>query len=1125
MKTEGLTELTVNRLQTKNSSVDHHHHDHHHHDHHHHDHHHHDHHHHDHENKEHVPEQPRFWRSTEEWMDTPEFREMMHREFPEDADQWTDPVSRRHFLTIMGASMSLAAAAAGCSPRPASSHPIIPPVNQPVELIPGVPHYFATAITLSGVATGVLAKSYEGRPVKLEGNPSHPSSIGGTDMLTQASILNLYDPDRSKNVLKQGIPSTYEDVIADLKKALSKHKVKQGEGFYLVTGTVTSPTLHAMIKELLRDMPNAKWYQYDAINNDYALEASKIAFGKPIQTVYDFSRANVVLSLDADFINDGPGKVRYAHDYSRRRKVRSDARDGVTPKEMNRLYVVETMPSNTGSIADHRLSLSPIGIELFTRHLASELGVPGAAKPSQPLSADSQGWLKPMAEDLKANAGKSLVLTGIHQSVAVQVLVHAINDHLKNTGATVFHTQPIQAEIAPHVAGVKQLAKDMSANKVESLLIIDCNLAYTAPADLKIAEKISKVPLSIHLGSYTDETGSLCYYHVPGTHSLEIWGDARGHDGTISIIQPLIAPIFNGVSVYEMLAALLEYTEQNGRSVLRNAYKQKWEKEKRSGSFELFWETLLQSGIVPDSAFAKTTEVLIPSWSEKIAEKSTGNGSTTQIVFRPDPTLYDGCFANNGWLQEVPKPITKITWDNAAIMSISTAKKLGVPDARPSWTAGEHGRAEVVMVELTFSGHTLKMPAWILPGHADDCVTVHLGHGREYCGKVGNGIGFNTYQLRTSDTPWSGSGLSVKKTADTHLIACTQMHHSMEDRKPIRYASINEYQFDKNFASAPPVAAGEAEEIRDLLPGPKEKKYDDNRNLILPSGKHTGKEEGKESAEHDKGPHDQRLVPLTMLGPTNKVGRRWAMAIDLGSCTGCNACMIACQAENNISVVGKKEVTRGREMHWIRVDRYYEGSPENASELSTHFQPVPCQQCEKAPCEVVCPVGATVHSHDGLNDMVYNRCVGTRYCSNNCPYKVRRFNFFTFADYATESLKLLHNPEVTLRSRGVMEKCTYCVQRIRAAEIEAERERRPIADGEIVTACQAACPSKAIVFGDLSDEQSVVNRWKNEPLNYGLLAELNTMPRTTYLAAIRNPNPKMPTRKANEKSGHQSKGE
>ncbi|MGH7224075.1 MAG: 4Fe-4S dicluster domain-containing protein, partial [Gemmataceae bacterium] len=647
---------------------------------------------------------------------------------------------------------------------------------------------------------------------------------------------------------------------------------------------------------------------------------------------------------------------------------------------------------------------------------------------------------------------------------------------------------------------------------------------YTAPVNVNFAEHLKKVPLRIHLGLYQDETAALCDWHIPEAHYLESWSDGRAYDGTASVIQPLIAPLYNGRTAHEMLAAFTGSPERAGLEIVREHWRDWWKQQKRSGSFDEFWQQGLQEGVLAGTTFAHGERAPKSGWAERVAKasqaRSASDGKTLEIVFRPDPTLFDGRFANNGWLQELPKPVTKLTWDNAVIISPLTAEKVRVgleyvkgSSSQPGATGGEHGKAIVRVVKLIYRGQTIEAPAWIQPGHADDAVTVYLGHGRSRGGRVAAGVGFNAYALRVNEAPWFDTGLEIHGAEGEHILACTQMHHNMEERAPIRTASLAHFQKHPHFADE--MTAGEAEkpEVLAQVPGPE------------PRGR------GEKAVEEgmQKGEIDKRLIPLTLYKDADKefeeeskqLGEpgteatksyQWAMAIDLTTCTGCSACVVACQSENNIPIVGKEEVTRGREMHWIRIDRYFEGDPFQPNQVSAHFQPVPCMHCEKAPCELVCPVGATVHSHDGLNDMIYNRCVGTRYCSNNCPYKVRRFNFLHFADFSTSSLKLMHNPEVTVRSRGVMEKCTYCVQRIRAADIDAQREDRRIGDRDLLTACQAVCPAQAIIFGDLSNKDSAVSQCKEEPTNYALLAGLNTQPRTTYLAALRNPNPELETK-------------
>jgi molybdopterin-containing oxidoreductase family iron-sulfur binding subunit len=1084
-----------------------------------------------------APVEPREqWASIEEYMNTPEFQAMMHREFPEDSTEWTDPVTRRQFMTLMGASLALAGVA-GCSPRPAPNRKIIPYVNQPEQVTPGVPLFFATAHVLAGVANGVVVKSAEGRPIKVEGNTLHPSSLGGCDVFSQGAILNLYDPDRSQMLTKNGIAATWEDCLKAIRSELTKQKAKKGGGIRILSETCSSPTMHKQVEMLKGLYPDVKWIQYDTISRDNVRKATKLAFNKVLNPIYDFTKADVVLSIDSDFTNDGPGSCRYARDFASRRRVRQGKNaDGVPVEEMSRLYVVESMPSCTGSVADHRLAIRNSDIETFLQALAAELGVANAPKPATELTGVSKEWLKPLASDLKAKEGKSLVVVGDSQPPSVHALAYAINDKLTNINKTIFFTDALDGGVTDQLADLKTLIADMKAKTVDLLFVFDANPAYTAPRDLGFLEAMKLVPTRVHLGLYVDETAQWCNWHIPSTHFLETWSDARGHDGTVTIMQPLIAPLYDGKSVHQLITAMLDAGDNNSDKLPKtltplDIVRRTWQEKLKdaSGGFEEAWQRAIRDGVVPNSKLEAQKVSLVAGWAGTEPGKPAKKG--LEISFRADPTIYDGRFANNGWLQEVPKPITKICWDNVIIMSGKTAKDNGIDAPRVSWMGGgEHGRAKVLIAEIDYRGKKIKGPIWILPGHADGVITVHLGFGRESAGHVAMGgvyekfdankVGFDAYQLRHSEALSFDVEAKLTVIPDSeHIVACTQMHFSMEGRKPVRYAPKDEYVKERDFAKIPPSAAGETGPINSLVPGPHQNgKHDDHAK----KEEHKDGKEGKEKHDHEH-KHDSRVVPLTLLppGPPNdKTERKWAMAIDLSACNGCTACLVACQAENNIPVVGKEQVTRGREMHWIRIDRYYQGSPDDPNNLVTLFQPVPCQQCEKAPCEIVCPVAATVHSADGLNDMVYNRCVGTRYCANNCPYKVRRFNFLTYADFATESLKLARNPEVTLRSRGVMEKCTYCVQRIRAAEIEAEREwhlpdtKRPkdangrprIVDGDIVTACQAACPSGAIVFGDIMDTHSKVSHWKAEPTNYGLLAELNTMPRTTYLATIRNPN-------------------
>ena len=706
---------------------------------------------------------------------------------------------------------------------------------------------------------------------------------------------------------------------------------------------------------------------------------------------------------------------------------------------MNRLYVAESTLTNTGAVADHRLALPPSALPAFTYALARELAgdTVRGPEPRSRLPDRQVRWIKAVSDDLRGHQGTGLVIAGLRQPPVVHALAHAMNHALGNVGRTVLYTDPIATRPADQIASLQELVADMQAGQVDLLVIVGANPVYAAPADLHFAEHLAKAKLRVHLGLYEDETAALCHWHIPEAHYLEAWGDARAFDGTVTIIQPLIAPLYGGKSAYELLAVLGGELDPSGYTIVRDY----WRRYLPAENFDRFWRTTLHQGIMAGTAYSPR-EVRFQGLQiseQQLSSPPENSHPSLELAFQPDPTVWDGRFANNGWLQELPKPITKLTWDNAALLSPTMAERLGL------------GNEDVV--ELRHQGRAMRAPVWVMPGHADDVVTVSLGYGRWRAGRVGTGMGFNAYALQTSNAPWGDSGLEIRKTAERYPLVSTQRHHRMEGRDLLRVSTLAEYRAN---------------------PGGAQK-------------------QGHESP------------PFPSLYPEYRYdGYAWGMAIDLNVCIGCNACVIACQAENNIPVVGKTEVGRQREMQWLRIDRYYRG---NLDHPETYFQPVPCMHCENAPCELVCPVGATVHSTEGLNDMVYNRCVGTRYCSNNCPYKVRRFNFFQYANYDSQTLKLLYNPNVTVRSRGVMEKCTYCVQRINAGRIQAEKEQRSLHDGEVVTACQQACPTGAIIFGNLNDPSAQVVKMKATPLNYSLLAELNTQPRTTYLAKLRNPNP------------------
>ncbi|HEY8514012.1 MAG TPA: TAT-variant-translocated molybdopterin oxidoreductase [Candidatus Binatia bacterium] len=964
-----------------------------------------------------------YWRGLEELAQSEEFFEWLRAEFPQQA-QALDHVDRRQFLKLMGASMALAGLGA-CTRQPTEE--VVPYVRPPEELVPGAPVYFATAMPLRGTVTGLLVESHTGRPTKIEGNPQHPASLGASDPWSQASVLQLYDPDRAQVVRRVDEILTWDAFAQALTTALEAQAERGGAGLRILTETVSSPTLAAQLEALLERFPQARWHQYEPLAADNEVAGARLAFGTDVNTVYNFDRADVVLSLDADFLSYGGAHVRYARDFMTKRRLTDGARD------MNRLYVVESTPSNTGVKADQRLTLRPSRIPAFARALASALGVRVAAPT---FDGEAATWLAAVVRDLQSHRGRSIVIAGDQQPPEVHALAHAINHALGNVGNTVVYTEPVVARPELQLASLRELVNDMNAGNVELLLILGGNPVYDAPADLDFAGALDKVPMRVHLSLYDDETSALCQWHLPESHYLESWSDGRAFDGTASIIQPLIAPLYDTRSAHEVLAMCL-----GQRPRAYDIVRDYWKRQRGGLDFERFWTRSLNDGLIADSAAAPKQVSLQPFTASLPPLPDAQDENTLELLFRPDPTILDGRFSNIGWLQELPKPLTKITWDNAVQLAPRTAQRLGV----------ENGQ----VVELEVGGRSVRGPVWITPGQADGAVLITLGYGRTRAGRVGSGYGFNAYLLRTTDAPDMVSGVAVKKTGDWYQLACTQMHGLLEGRDIVRVGTLDEYREHPDFA----------QHMGGHVPPPDE----------------------------------------TMYAWEYK-GYAWGMAVDMQACIGCNACVVACVAENNIAVVGKEQVAVGREMQWMRIDRYYAGSPD---EPETVYQPMFCQHCELAPCEVVCPVNATVHDDEGLNVMVYNRCVGTRYCSNNCPYKVRRFNFLLYTNYSDPSLALQRNPDVTVRSRGVMEKCTYCVQRINYARIQAKKENRKVRDGEIVTACQQACPTDALVFGDVNDPNSRVSKLKKEGRNYAVLGDINTRPRTTYLAVVRNPNPEL----------------
>jgi molybdopterin-containing oxidoreductase family iron-sulfur binding subunit len=989
------------------------------------------------------------WRTLDELAQTEGFAKLLHDEFPHAASVWPDGHSRRNFLKLMGASLALAGLSTSCTRK--ADEKIVPFVRQPEEMVPGNALYFATAAVLAGYAKGILVTSYDGRPIKIEGNPDHPANprrqsaataYGASDALTQGEILNMYDPNRSANVLKMGQVSDYNAFTKTIADNLGDHP--QGQGISLLTEATSSPTLLDQITRFQAKYPQARVYAYEPLWPQNSRQAVVAAFGQPLEPIYKLDKAKVIVSLDSDFLIDGAANLVYAAQFIDGRRVRAGN------AAMNQLFVAETTTTPTGALADVRVRLRPSELDKLASALAGVVG--GDAGATTGLSDKQTAWVKAAAAALAANKGTSIVLPGEPLSPAAQIVVHKLNENLGNIGSTVQFIdavvpQPMPDGSTPTKPGtLDALVTEMKAGNVGTLILLGGNPVFTAPADLDFAGALDRVELRVHLGQYYNETAFRCHWHIPQSHDLESWGDARAFDGTAGLLQPLILPLHPSRSAIELMGILLAEYDREAHSVVQDY----WRRTRGGNDFDAWWQKSLNDGVIADSAFTPRSPQVGQNGPAPAAAAAAG---TYDIVFRADPTIYDGRFATNGWLQELPKPITKLTWDNAALMSSATAAALGVVTQD--------------QVKLTANNQSVTAPVFIVPGHPDNTITAHLGYGRKRPWMVGDAeeplmaCGFNVYPLRTSTTlNWAPA--TVEKVPGTYQLASTQWTQLMEGRAPIHVLHAD----DSASAFAEPGEAPEA-----------------------PVGDEPG----------------QRTVPLSLYPEVDysQEPNKWGMIIDQNACIGCNACMIACQAENNSPVVGKEQVALGRHMHWIRIDAYYAGD-NDADPAGPFFQPLPCMQCEKAPCEVVCPVNATVHDAEGINNQVYNRCVGTRYCANNCPYKVRRFNFFEYANMTNDLLKLSRNPDVTVRSRGIMEKCNYCLQRISRGRIEAKKQFRNIRDGEVLTACQQACPTTAIIFGNLNDRQSVLSQVVKEPQNYSLLAELQTIPRTTYLPRYTN---------------------
>ena len=902
-----------------------------------------------------------------------------------------DEPARRRFLKLMAAAAALAGA--GCSGPPAET--IVPYATMPEQGVPGLPMFYATAFVRNGLAHGVLVESNMGRPTKVEGNPDHPVSAGATDVFAQASILQLWDPDRSQAVFQGEELSTWGAFEAALQARRPRFEQDGGAGLRILTGTVTSPTLAAQIAALRQRLPNLGWHAWDPLHDDGAAQAARLAFGRPLDPLYRLDEAKVVLALDADLFGTMPGSLAHARAFTAPRRL------GEAP-DANRLYVLEPTPTLTGAYADARLARPPHDIEAALTRIASRLGV--GADSGRAADPALDRWEAAVVQALDGARGAALVVAGPNVSPAGRALAYALTANLNGPLAFI---EPVERSPLDHGASIAALADDLRAGRVDTLLVLDANPAYDAPADLEFAALLRRAPLVAHLGLYRDETARAAGWHLPMAHCYEAWSDARAHDGTASIVQPLIAPLYGGRSAHEILALLAGAQTRNGHALVRAT----WPGD------DAAWRDSLRRGVVAGSAARPMPAPAV----RPLAPAPVRAAPPLVALFAPDPAVDGGAFANNAWLQELPRPLTSLTWDNAALVGPATARRLGLADG--------------AVARLRVDGRSVDAPVLVVAGQAEGVVTLPLGYGRRAAGGVGEGVGFDAYRLRTRT---ARPALALERTGRTHDLVFRQKEVDMHGRDPVHAREL----------------ARERPSNESMYP---EREYKDYK---------------------------------------------WGMAIDLNTCIGCAACTIACQAENNIPVVGKEEVRRGRSMHWIRVDRYVAGT-------RTLFQPVPCMHCEHAPCEEVCPVGATMHDSEGLNVQVYNRCIGTRFCSNNCPYKVRRFNFLQYANQKVESLKALQNPEVTVRRRGVMEKCSYCLQRITRARVEAEKAGRRIRDGEMVTACQAVCPTRAIRFGDLNDPASDVVAAKASPLDYHLLEELNTRPRTSYIRRVPNPDPEL----------------
>ncbi len=941
------------------------------------------------------------WRSLEQLADTPRFRQFLQAEYPAVTDLSAGP-ERRQFLKLMAASFALSGLS-GCDDPPDGRTEEVPYVKNPLRALPGSTLHYASVALVDGLANGILVTTVDGRPYKVEGNPEHPWTRGGTDIFGQASILDLWDPARSQTVRHLGEASNWQTVRGATLGRFAALRAGAG-GFRLLTGPVTSPSLRAQIADMLKAFPGMHWHTHVPVDRGTLYASSQRVFGRPLETRWRFDQARVLVSLDGDFLDPGPHQAGVSRDWVAARQASAKA-GALLP-----LYAAGSLPNLTSAKADFTVAATPAELTAVAQQMLADVGEASA----QPTPPALDRWRTQVMAALQANRGASLVIAGSTAPPALQDAVHRLNAALGNIGKTLIYTAPAAEPAEP----LADLVTAMTAGQVSALVMLDTNPSYDAPAELGFNDALSHVPLKIHAGAFEDETAFRCDWHLPLAHPLESWGDARSLDGTVGLMQPMIDPLYDGRTPAEILSLLTDNEPGTAKDMLQ-AF---WQGSQDPAAFAPKWDGMLRDGFIAGSAFP--AETVTPT--EEIATRASAPAAGLTVLFRPDPTVWDGRAANNGWLQELPKPLTKMVWENALFVSPALA-------AREALAQGD-------VVTLTLAGRSVEGPAWILPGQADNTVGVTLGYGRSVPDRLSTGAGYDAYTLRSAADPWQAAGATLAKTGRRVELATTQDHASMEGHDFVRV-------------------------------------------------QHEGAAPVGETASWTQ--------PTLYTDTRKEDGTAWGMVIDLDACTGCNACVVACQSENNIAVVGKEQVALGREMHWLRVDRYYDGPPDAPK---THFQPVPCMHCEDAPCEVGCPVEATLHDSEGLNLMVYNRCVGTRACSGYCPYKVRRFNYLDYSAGASPQVGLGRNPSVTVRARGVMEKCTYCVQRIEVARIDSNKSNTPIPDGKVQTACQGACPTRAITFGNLNDTSSAVAAARADSRNYGLLGELNVRPRTTYLA-------------------------